>query len=185
MRRARARGGKPTQAPPPAASLGKSVFLFLGVFVLLAMGFAFLSSSDPFSEKNAPKWRKGQKVQLHITLDPRDDVKLSCASKGVVDGKRCEYESKTQRASGQIEDKTLLRPYTTTDGVQFLAAGLWTQPGLEKEKRPRERFTVACQFTVDGSISSPAVRWDPAGSWNEKNQNWFAGSVSDCKVQKD
>lgn len=183
MRRSRARGAKPVSPPPPAASLGRSVVLFVAVFVTLAAGFAFLSSSDPFSERNAPRWRKGQKVQLNITLDPRDDLNLSCASKSVVEGKRCEFEAKNQKYSGEMDDKQLLRPYTTTDGVQFLAAGLWTQPDLEKGKRPRDRFTVACTFTVDGSVSSPAVRWNPAGAWNEKNQNWFAGSVSDCKVQ--
>lgn len=183
MRRSRARGAKPVSPPPPAASLGRSVVLFVAVFVTLAAGFAFLSSSDPFSERNAPRWRKGQKVQLNITLDPRDDLNLSCASKSVVEGKRCEFEAKNQKYSGEIDDKQLLRPYTTTDGVQFLAAGLWTQPDLEKGKRPRDRFTVACTFTVDGNVGSPAVRWNPAGAWNEKNQNWFAGSVSDCKVQ--
>lgn len=183
MRRARARGAKPIAPPPPAASLGKSVVLFVLVFVTLAAGFAFLSSNDPFSERNAPRWRKGQKVQLNITLDPRDDLNLSCASKTVIEGKRCEFEAKNQKFSGEMDDKQLLRPYTTTDGVQFLASGLWSQPDLEKGKRPRERFTVACTLTVDGSIASPAVRWNPAGAWNEKNQNWFAGAVSDCKVQ--
>jgi hypothetical protein len=183
MRRARARGDRAVSPPPPAASLGKSVILFVLVFVTLAAGFAFLSSNDPFSERNVPKWRKGQKVQLNITLDPRDDLKLSCASKTVVEGKRCEFEAKNQKFAGPLDDKAMLRPYTTTDGVQFLAAGLWSQPDLEKGKRPRERFTVSCQLTVDGSVASPAIRWDPAGSWNEKNQSWFAGSVSDCKIQ--
>jgi hypothetical protein len=28
------------------------------------------------------------------------------------------------------------------------------------------------------------VRWDIAGAWNEKNEDWFAGSVSDCKLAK-
>ncbi len=183
MRRARARGDRGVSPPPPAASLGRSVILFVLVFVTLAAGFAFLSSNDPFSERNVPKWRKGQKVQLNITLDPRDDLKLSCASKTVIEGKRCEFEAKNQKFAGPLDDKVMLRPYTTTDGVQFLAAGLWSQPDLEKAKRPRERFTVSCQLTVDGSVASPAIRWDPAGSWNEKNQSWFAGSVSDCKVQ--
>lgn len=183
MRRARARGDRAVSPPPPAASLGRSVILFVAVFVTLAAGFAFLSSNDPFSQSSAPKWRKGQKVQLNITLDPRDDLKLSCASKTVIEGKRCEFEAKNQKFAGPLDDKSMLRPYTTTDGVQFLAAGLWSQPDLEKGKRPRERFTVSCQLTVDGSVASPAIRWDPAGSWNEKNQAWFAGSVSDCKVQ--
>jgi hypothetical protein len=185
MRRSRARGAKPISPPPPAASLGKSVVLFVAVFVLLAAGFAFLSSNDPFSERNAPKWRKGQKVQLNITLDPRDDMKLACASKTVIEGKRCEFEAKNQKYAGALEDKALLRPYTTTDGVQFLAAGLWSHPDLDKGKRPRERFTVACTFVVDGSVASPAIRWDPAGAWNEKNQSWFAGSVTECKVVQD
>lgn len=185
MRRARARGDRGVSPPPPAASLGRSVALFIGVFVTLAAGFAFLSSNDPFSQNNAPKWRKGQKVQLNITLDPRDDLKLSCASKTVIEGKRCEFEAKNQKFAGPLDDKSMLRPYTTTDGVQFLAAGLWSQADLEKGKRPRERFTVSCSLTVDGSVASPAIRWDPAGSWNEKNQSWFAGSVSDCKVQPD
>ncbi|MBL8743075.1 MAG: hypothetical protein JNK04_18325 [Myxococcales bacterium] len=170
--------------PPPAASLGKSVGTFTlvlgGLFVLF---FVLGNAESPFSNQ-APKWRIGQTVPVDLTLDPSDDTKLSCAAKTEIGGKRCEYEDKTTKFAGALKDETMMRPYTTLDGQHLLAAGVWSAPELEKAKRPTGRFTVRCDFKVEGKVNAPAIRWDFAGAWNEKNEEWFAGSASNCKLQK-
>ena len=173
------------EPPSPEAGLGKSVFVFFAVMVLLAGGFWFLGSFDNPFGGGAPKWRVGQSYPVDLTLDPADDTKLSCASETELAGKRCEYESKSKRHEKKLEDGNMLRPYSLADGsARLLAAGVWSAPELEKSVRPKDRFTLKCQFKVEGKINSPAVRWDIAGAWNEKNEDWFAGTVSDCKLAK-
>lgn len=170
--------------PPPAASLGKSVSVFMFVLLGLSAGFWVLGAFDnPFGTP-PPKWKIGQIVQVDLTLDPLDDTKLACASATDVGGKRCEYESKTARFAGKLEDTTQLRPYTTVDQVHLLAAGVWSSPDIAKEKRPKDRFTLRCDYKVETKVASPAVRWDVAGQWNEKDEEWYAGLASNCKLQK-
>jgi hypothetical protein len=170
--------------PPPAASLGKSVVTFsLVLGGLFVMFFLLGNAESPFSNQG-PKWKIGQTVPVDLTLDPADDTKLSCAAKTEIGGKRCEYEDKTTRFAGPLKDDTMMRPYTTLDGQHLLAAGVWSAPEMEKGKRPTGRFTVRCDFKVEGKVNAPAIRWDFAGAWNEKNEEWFAGSATNCKLQK-
>lgn len=179
----KAQGVQAVTPPPPAASLAKSVTTFVVVLAVLFAGFFVLGNAEsPFSE--GPKWRIGQTVSVDLTLDPADDTKLSCAAKADIGGKHCEYEDKTTKFAGQLKDETMLRPYTTLDSQHLLAAGVWSSPEIEKGKRPTGRFTVKCDFKVEGKVNAPAVRWDVAGAWNEKNEEWFAGAVSNCKLQK-
>ena len=175
----------PTELPPPAAGLGKSLFAFFAVMVLLASGFWILGTFDNPFGGGPPKWRVGQTVSVELTLDPADDAKLSCASEAVVAEKRCEYETKAKRHEKKLEDKDMLRPYSLADNsARLLAAGVWSAPELEKASRPKDRFNLKCDFKVDGEVKAPAVRWDVVGAWNEKDESWFAGSVTNCKLVK-
>ncbi|HTJ85019.1 MAG TPA: hypothetical protein VL400_25045 [Polyangiaceae bacterium] len=183
-RKRRTRNVQEVGAPPPPAGVGKSVFVFIGIFAVLAGGFFVLGNSEPFGGAgNKPKWAVGQKVAIDLTLDPKDDVKLGCASNVEVKGRRCEFEDKTKKFAGKLEDATQLRPYTTTDGTQLLAAGVWSQPELAPAKRPADRFTVRCQYTVEGMIKNPAIQWDRGPNWLDQQRDWHAGIVSDCKLQ--
>jgi hypothetical protein len=185
VRKPRTRNVQQVAGPPPPAGMGKSVFVFIGIFGALAVGFFVLGNSEPFGGSgNKPKWKQGQEVSVDLTLDPRDDTKLACAAKAEVAGRHCEFDDKTTKFAGKLEDPTQLRPYTATDGTQLLAAGVWTQPELEKAKRPTDRFTVRCKYKVEGFVKNPAVRWDPAGGWFDQPREWHAGLVSDCKVQR-
>ena len=184
MRRARPKVPVGPVGQPPATSLGKSVTLFAVVVFGLGAGFYFLGKSEAGGDRNVPKWKVGQEVQVDITLDPRDDAKLACASGTEIGGKRCEYSSKTQKVEPVPADAALLKPYTTTDGVQFLAAGLWSHPELEKGKRPVDRFTVRCKLKVEGMVKAPAVRWDVGAAWGERPNDWYAGAVSGCTLVK-
>lgn len=150
------------------------------VLALTGGFFAFAKIETPF-DKQPPKWRAGQVVDLEISLIKEDSVNLACAASTIVEGRHCEYKTKTEKHA-QVPDEKLLRNYTTTDGVNVLAAGLWSQPALAPAKLPAVRFAVKCKFKVEGTINKPLVRWDAAAAWAERDADLHVGLVSDCKV---
>ncbi|NUP05651.1 MAG: hypothetical protein HOW73_06280 [Polyangiaceae bacterium] len=171
--------------PPPAASLGKSVTAFLFVMFLLMGGFWFLGTAEsPFGKPGQPKWKVGKTETITLTLDPKDDDNLACASETAIAGKRCEFKSKTEKTAEKLDDSTMLKPYKTTADEPLLAAGVWSAPEIAKGKRPNGRFNYKCQFKVEGKITRPLVRWNVAGQWGEQEGDWFVGSVSNCTVEK-
>src|SRR5262249_51403800 len=105
-----------------------------------------------------PPWQIGQKVPVNITVIAEDNENLECAYPSDDKGKHCAYESKdTVWSKGDNkDDKTLLRPYSTTSRQKLLAAGLWSQltPPF-----PTKRFTVKCTFEIDAKLEKPLVRF--------------------------
>lgn len=171
----------PEPLPPPAQSPAKRAILFAIVVLTLTGGFfAFARIETPF-DKQPPKWRPGQVVDMELTVVKEDAQNLACASPTEIEGRRCEFANKSDKNPAQPDEKTL-RPYTATDGTQILAAGLWSQPALAPGKLPAERFTVKCKYKVEGTVKNPAVRWNPASAFADRGVDWFAGIVSDCKV---
>jgi hypothetical protein len=181
---ARASAGRkraPLPPDPPPAAVGKSVFLFVIVIGALSAGFWFLGK-ETGGERSAPRWKTGQTVDVNITLVATDRNDLACSSATVVAGRRCEFESKTKAVEPKPEDDKLLKPYTTTDNIRFLAAGLWSQPELDARKLPSDRFTVKCKYSVEGEIKRPAVRWNARSAFGDRTEDWYAGLVKDCKL---
>jgi hypothetical protein len=179
-----ARGAaKPVDRQQKGGSLGKSMILFVLIIGGLVGLFALLGREQGRSGPAKPKWTTGQTVDVEITLIKTDRNDLSCAFGDEVAGKHCAFEAQNKPWSkGPIsDDKTLLKPYTTTDHVQFAAAGLWSEPALAPDKLPPNRFSVKCKYTVEGTIKQIFVRWDPAGPWHGGTE-WYAGKVSDCKI---
>jgi len=170
------RAAEPPPPPPPA--MGKRLAVFAVVLVTLTAGFYVLPASDTLAP-GAAKWKVGQLIDADITLVKEDSVKLACGSTTAIAGRKCEYANKTDK-NDDIDDAHMLKPYTTVDQVQFLAAGLWSQ--IPKEKLPNERFSVHCKYHVEGTIKNPLIRWDPKAAWGEKNPDWNAGYLSDCKL---
>lgn len=178
-------GVRPVTPPPPPASLGKSVSTFMFVLIVLAAGFWFLGNAEsPFGKPGVPKWKVGTTVTVLLTLDPKDDDNLACASDAEIGGKHCEFKDKTARFGEKSEDATILKPYKTVQDEPLLAAGVWSGPDIAKGKRPTGRFNLKCQFKVEGKVTRPLVRWAAAGPWGEQDVDWFAGSVSDCTIEK-
>jgi hypothetical protein len=157
------------------------VIVFVAVLLVLSSGFWLLSGFDSGLDKPVVKWRVGQLVELDITLVKEDATNLACSSAQDVAGKKCEWNGKADKNTG-VTDATMLKPYTTTDGVNFVAAGVWTQPALDKSKLPNDRFSVHCKYKVEGMLKTPMVRWNPSAPWGEKKEDWYAGTVSDCKM---
>lgn len=177
--------GRPPAAPPPRAqggSLGKSMVLFLIIIGGLAAAFAFFGG-ETGGTGAAPKWKEGEKVAVEITLVAEDIKKLACWSPEELKGRHCAFEAPTKGwAKGDADDANLLRPYTTTDGAQFLAAGVWSQPALTSGKLPSSRFAIKCSYTVEGKLKRPGIRWSPEGAWLDRTDDWYAGLVSDCTL---
>jgi hypothetical protein len=171
----RARGGK------NGGSLGKSVLLFFVIVIGLGLGFAILGR-EPQQEAK-PKWKVGETVDVEITLVRSDRQDLACASTEEVSGKHCAFEANAKPWSkgDASDDKKLLKPYTTTDRVQFTAAGLWSDPAMAPDKLPASRFSVKCKYQVEGNLKDVGVRWEQSAQWYS-NKDWYVGSVSNCKL---
>ena len=162
-------------------SLGKSMILFVVIVAGLAAAFALLgqeSSTGPA----APKWKTGDTPELEITLVADDKKNLACATPDEIGGARCAFEDKAKPrpAADSADDKKLLKPYTTVDRVQVLAAGLWSDPALSGTL-PTSRFSVKCKFKVEGKMKTTSMRWAIDGGWNDV-KDLYTGSISGCKL---
>jgi len=162
--------------------IGAVVVVFVGCVVMLGVGFAILGRESP-PRAARPKWKVGETTQVEITLVSGDRADVACASTAEVAGKHCAFEApgKAWSRGSSADDKTLLRPYTTVDQVNLTAAGLWSEPALAPDKLPTKRFTVKCTYEVEGTLDKLGVRWRD-GEQFFPNSEWYAGSVSDCKV---
>ncbi len=172
----------PVRRPPPAqGSFGKSMLLFVVIVGGLGAAFYALSGTEA-SGPAQPKWKVGETANVEITLVGQDVKELACGSAQAIGDRKCAFDDKKKPVAGaDADDKKLLRPYTTTDGVQFLAAGLWSEPAL-KDKLPATRFAVKCKYVVDGMSKKPAVRWSEQGPWYDQHNEWFAGHVEGCTL---
>jgi hypothetical protein len=138
---------------------------------------------EPPAQPVQVKWTTGQTVDVEVTLVKDDRQNLTCASTEEVAGHHCAFESegKAWSKGGATDDKTIFKPYTTTDRIQFVATGLWSEPALAPDKLPAARFSVKCKYKVEGTMKNLSVRWDPASNWY-KQENWYAGTVSNCSL---
>ena len=129
------------------------------------------------------KWKVGHIVDISIPLHRDDRGQLACASSAEIAGKRCEFTSENERYPEPLSDAEQLRPYRTTVNVGLLAAGVWSSPALTKGL-PQSRFVLKCQFTIQGKIRAPGIRWSANGKWDDPDETWFAGMVSECVLEK-
>jgi hypothetical protein len=169
--------------PPPSAGLGKSVMLFVLVVGGISLLMLVLGTERGGGGPVIPQWKEGQQVDIDITLVSTDRQDLACASGTEMKGMHCGFETQARRWSkgDPNDDKTTLRPYSTTNNVNFLGAGLWSEPALSPDKLPNTRFSVKCKFDVAGKMPRADVRWHEGEGWNNVT-DWYVGKVSDCKM---
>lgn len=174
--------GRPSATPArKSGSLGKSMFLFVIIVGGLAAAFALLgqeSSSGPA----APKWKTGDTADLELTLVADDKKNLACGAADEIAGAHCAFEAQAKPWSkgDSADDKKLLKPYTTVDHVQILAAGLWSDPAMAGTL-PATRFSVKCKYKVEGKMKAASIRWASDGPWYD-SKDLYAGSISSCKL---
>jgi hypothetical protein len=164
-------------------SLTKSLILFLVIIGGMAAAFAFLGQ-ETGGAGPAVKWKVGEKPTVEITLVASDKRDLACWSAQEVNGKHCGFEAPAKpwsKGSEPDNEKVTFRPYTTTDRIQFLAAGVWSEPALQGNL-PIGRFAIKCTFNVEGMVKRPGVRWSSEGAWLDQTTDWYAGSVSNCRM---
>src|SRR5262249_47575708 len=152
------------------------------IVIGLGAGFAILGREAP-QEAAKPKWKVGDVSEVEVTVVRADRQDLSCAATEEIAGKHCGFEAQGKpwsKGGDPNDDKTVFKPYPTTDRMQFVAAGLWTDPGMAPDKLPATRFQVKCKFKVEGSLKNVSVRWEQTGQWYQQ-ADWHAGSLSDCK----
>jgi hypothetical protein len=173
-------GGRP--APPRKGSSMLNLLVFVVIVGGLAAAFAVLGSrSGGGDAPPAPKWKVGETVDVQITLVHTDRSNLGCAMADEVAGRHCAFEAQSKRSTKPGDASTsaaVLQPFTTTEGVQMLAAGLWTQEILKKDL-PKARFSVKCKLVVEGQAQSAWVQWKPGDPWYTGN-GWFTGLLKDC-----
>lgn len=170
------------RAPPPTtASLGKSITMFVVVVGVLAVGFALLGQ-ERGGNRGGPNWKVGQTVDLEITTTQADKRELSCASTEEINGRHCANEtpSKPWSKDTSQDDKKTFRPYTSTDNIQFIAAGLWSEPALAGNL-PATRFSVKCKYTVEGKLKAPTFHWE-TGWEGQPRGEMFAGILTGCTI---
>lgn len=173
----------PAPARKPAGSLGKSVVLFVIIVGGLATAFVVFNNGEGGGGRVAPNWKTGQQVDVELTLVKTDKDDLACASADEVSGKHCAFEAQNKKWSkgDATNDKATLRPYTTTNGAELLAAGLWSEPALSGTL-PALRFSVKCKYTVEGKVKKPSIRWATDKPWFDNGGEWFSGYVSGCTL---
>ena len=63
----------------------------------------------------------------------------------------------------------------------LLGAGLWTAADLKKPL-PAARFTVVCNYHIEGVAKSTAIRFDHAAPFVPAGKSLTAGTLSDCTL---
>jgi hypothetical protein len=182
-------------APPKKGSRIPSILLYAVLIGAIALAFAFLGQQDGGGEAEVPqpKWNAGDTVDVAITLVTTDYKDLACGTEEVLKDLHCGFADKRKphpKGNDVRTDPNVLQPYTTIERVQFLAAGMWTQPELkamldaENWNNPSPRFTVDCKFKVAGKMKEANIRWKPEADWlPASGRDWYTGSLSDCKVR--
>ena len=187
-RRKKTAGGKQSKAEATQRKRSKIVAgVVAAAIVLLVIGVIATGKRGGKAPGAPPQnaWTVGKEYPIEITLVAADRTNLACASDQAVAGKHCAFEAPTKQWSkgGGTDDKSLLKPYTTLDRRNLLAAGMWTNKVLIGTL-PRERFSVKCTFAVEGQVKKPHVRWEANGEWIPNDPDWFAGTVKDCTLVK-
>jgi hypothetical protein len=187
------RGPKKTEAARPRAaavpaqggtSFSRNMILFVLALGAIGAAFAYLGQETQQGPAPAPKWQVNQTVDVELTLVASDSTDLACAASNEVAGKHCQFESQAKAwPSATADDKLVLKPYTTTNGIELAAAGLWSEAALTPAKLPKTRFSVKCKYKVEGKLTTPSVRWKSDGPWFTAKSDWYAGSVSGCTLE--
>lgn len=178
---ARQRAAIPTQG---GTSFSRNMILFVVGLGVIGAAFAYLGQETQQGPAPAPKWQVNQTVDVELTLVASDSTDLACAASNEVAGKHCQFESQAKAwPNPTTDDKLLLKPYTTTNGIELAAAGLWSEEALAPAKLPKTRFSVKCKYKVEGKLTTPSVRWKSDGPWFTAKSDWYAGTVSGCTLQ--
>lgn len=160
--------------------------LLRGTCSLICIGFALWlalhwSGYAETHVREAGGWRAGGVSMVEITLVEADREKLACASDAVAAGLRCAYQANGAPRVEPLAHDQRLSPYGTVRKQLLLGAGLWSQPAL-RGPLPAQRFTVVCNFHMDGVFRSASVRWDVGLPFEPLQESVAVGRLSECVI---
>lgn len=189
-------GGSLAKKASPASSIWIYAVLIAVVLAgVLGLAYVFLRHKPGAGKGQSPQpaWNEGDTVDVSITVVTTDYKDLACASEQMLKDLHCGFADKTKphpKGSDARADANVLQPFTTTDRIQFLAAGMWLTPEMtaklaaENWSSPSPRLTVSCKYKVAGKMKEANIRWKPEADWlPNPARDWFAGSLSDCTLR--
>jgi len=162
------------------------LFSFLA-FVLIVFGVWVVSAGKRYREEYAQGqgtegWSVGSTQRVELTLVRDDRRNLACASDQVIAGLHCAYGRDARESGPSAPDNPqILQPYNTVGSELLLGASLWTSPELKKPL-PAARFTVVCNYHIEGVAKSAAIRFDAAAPFSAVGKTVTVGTLSDCAL---
>ena len=181
-------------SPPPADVGGplrparcNALLLSFVSFCLIVFGVWVVTAGKRYREEYAQGqgtegWSVGSTQAVQLTLVREDKGNLACASDQVIAGLHCAYRRDRSAAGADgPDDPHVLQPYNTVGSELLLGAGLWTAADLKKPLPPT-RFTVVCNYHVEGVVKSASIRFDPAAPFAPAGRSLTAGTLSDCTL---
>ncbi|HEX3694544.1 MAG TPA: hypothetical protein VH374_04060 [Polyangia bacterium] len=158
-------------------------------FWLIVFGLWVVSAGKRYREEYArgqgtEGWIVGTTQAVELTLVREDKHNLACASDQVIAGLHCAYRRDARQAGPSApEDPHILQPYNTVGSELLLGAGLWTAADLKKPL-PAARFTVACNYHIEGVAKSASIRFDAAAPFAPAGKTVTVGTLSDCALPR-
>ena len=172
---------------PPRPSRCNALLVSFLSFVLIVFGVWVVSAGKRYREEYAQGqgtegWSVGSTQRVELTLVQDDKRNLACASDQIIAGLHCAHRRDASEAGPFApDDPQILQPYNTVRSELLLGAGLWTSPELKKPL-PAARFTVVCNYHLEGVAKSAAIRFAAAAPFAPAGKTLTVGTLSDCAL---
>jgi len=149
-------------------------------WIIVAVGL--LVATAAFAHRGQPEG-VGSRVNVEITLVPRDARGLSCASDRAYSNLRCAF---TANGAGPTGTDRPIVPVVSVRRELFFAAGLFQDPSvaehLKGAARPDERFVAACRLRLVEHVTDLRVRFWENVAFARAEPAWVADVIS-CRVE--
>jgi hypothetical protein len=175
----------PADARPRPSRLNALVLSLLS-FCLIVFGVWLVSAGKRYRREYAQLtqgWHVGDTRVVELTLVRADKLSLACASDATVAGLHCGYRRDFGAVASSPDDPLVLQPYNTTGGELLLGAGLWTSPELTGPLPPA-RFTVVCNYHIEGLTNSAAVRFGIGAPFSPVGKTTTIGRLTECVLPR-
>jgi len=167
--------------PPPQSLLLYTVLAFFCIGLFLYLAFSWTGYRSRYAQQ-VEGWQLGGSKMIEVTVIREDKNNLACASDKSFEGIHCAFRANHEPwGPGPEYDIHALQPYNTVRSELLLASGLWVSPALQREL-PESRFTVACNYHVQGVLRSVSLRWSPTGNFTPVDQSLPVGALTDCVI---
>ena len=128
-------------------------------------------------------WSVGSTQAVQLTLVREDKTNLACASDQVIAGLHSPIVATGTRPA--------LPAPETPDPSAVQHRGERAPAGRRpldrrrlKKPLPAARFTVVCNYHIEGVAKSAAIRFDPAAPFVPAGRSLTAGTLSDCTLPR-